>query len=439
MISSSRRIVITGAGLITPLGKTPEALWAALSSGRSGVGPLRTVPADYLPTSFAAEAHDFTGSIDDFGPLEGEKKKALRKGLKVMCRECQMGLAAAQQALYAAGHFSGKTDPERTGVVFGSDYMLTLPDDFTASVIRCRGANGRFDFGRWASEGIPQITPLWLLKYLPNMPASHLAIYNDLRGPNNSITLREASANLALGEAFRTIARGHADVMVAGATGTRVHPMKLVHTLMQEEVAGNGTNPTQASRPFDLNRNGMVLGEGAAALVIEELETAKARGAKIHGEIVGTSSGTVVDRRGVAHRGQALANVMRATLRDAGATVDDVGHIHAHGLSTRTSDIEEAWAIHDVFGPRATQVPVIAAKSYFGNLGAASGLVELITSLSAFEHGHLFPVLNYETPDPACQLNVVTAADVPPGDSVLNVSFTPQGQASAVLVRAYQG
>ena len=200
---------------------------------------------------------------------------------------------------------------------------------------------------------MPQITPLWLLKYLPNMPASHLAIYNDLRGPNNSITLREASANLALGEAFRTIARGHADVMVAGATGTRVHPMKLVHTLMQEEVAGNGTDPTRASRPFDLNRSGMVLGEGAAAVVIEELETAKARGARIYGEIIGTASGTVVDRRGVAHRGQALANVMRATLRDAGATVDDVGHIHAHGLSTRTSDAEEAWAIHEVFGPRA--------------------------------------------------------------------------------------
>jgi 3-oxoacyl-[acyl-carrier-protein] synthase II len=324
-------------------------------------------------------------------------------------------------------------------VVFGSDYMLTLPDDFTAGVARCRAANGLFDFARWASEGIPQITPLWLLKYLPNMPASHLAIYNDLRGPNNSITLREASANLALGEAYRIIARGHADVMIAGATGTRVHPMKLVHTLMQEEVAGNGTDPTKASRPFDLNRSGMVLGEGAAAVVIEELETAKTRGARIHGEIIGTASGTVADRRGVAHRGLALANVMRATLRDAGATIDDVGHIHAHGLSTRSSDTEEAWAIHEVFGSRSVEVPVVAAKSYFGNLGAASGLVELIASLSAFEHGRLFPVLNYETPDPACQLNVVTTSDVPPGDTVLNVSFTPQGQASAVLVRAFQG
>ncbi len=439
MTPSPRRVVITGLGMITPLGNSPEALWQALASGRSGVAPLQTVPTQYLPTSFAAEAHDFTGSIDDFGPLEGEKKKALRKGLKVMCRECQMGLAAAQRALASAGCGNGGFDPERSGVVFGSDYMLTLPEDFTAGVVRSRGADGKFDFTRWASEGMPQLTPLWLLKYLPNMPASHLAIYNDLRGPNNSLTLREASSNLAIGEAFRTIARGHADMMVAGATGSRVHPMKLVHALTQEQVAGNGTDPAAASRPFDLNRSGMVLGEGAAAMVLEELGTARARSARIYGEVVGTASGTVIDRQGVAQRGLALANVMRAALRDAGLTPDDVGHLHAHGLSTRSSDAEESWAIGQVFGPRAKTLPVAAAKSYFGNLGAASGMVELVASLLAFEHGRLFPVLNYRTPDPACPVNVVRTGDVAPGKTVLNVNFTPQGQASAVVVRAFEG
>jgi 3-oxoacyl-[acyl-carrier-protein] synthase II len=214
-----------------------------------------------------------------------------------------------------------------------------------------------------------------------------------------------------------------------------VHPMKLVHTLTQEQVAGNGAVPARASRPFDLNRSGMVLGEGAGAIVIEELSSAKARGARIYGEIIGTASGTVSDRQGVAHRGQALANVMRATLRDAGASVDDVGHVHAHGLSTRTSDSEESWAINEVFGARAKTLPIAAAKSYFGNLGAASGMIELVASLLALEHGRLFPVLNYETPDPACAVNVVRSADVQPGGSFLNVNFTPQGQASAVMVR----
>ncbi len=350
-----------------------------------------------------------------------------------------MGVAAAQRALASAGWAAGGFDPERSGVVFGSDYMLTLPEDFTAGILRCRGPEGKFDFGRWPTEGMPQLTPLWLLKYLPNMPASHLAIYNDMRGPNNSLTLREASSNLAIGEAFRTIARGHADLMVAGATGTRVHPMKLVHTLTQEQVAGNGADPAGASRPFDLGRTGMVLGEGAASIVIEELGLAQARGAKIYGEIVGSASSNVSDRQGVAQRGQALANAMRAALRDAGATPDDVGHIHAHGLSTRTADVEEAWAINQVFSERARPVPVAAAKSYFGNLGAASGLVELAASLMSLEHGRLFPVLNYSTPDPECALNVVRTSDVLPGRSVLNVNFTPQGQASAVLVRAFEG
>jgi 3-oxoacyl-[acyl-carrier-protein] synthase II len=439
MSPSPRRVVITGLGIITPVGNSPTSLWEALSSGRSGVAPLRTVPTTYLPTSFAAEAHEFTGSIDDFGPLEGEKKKALRKGLKVMCRECQMGLAAAQKALASAGWNNGGFDPERSGVVFGSDYMLTLPEDFTAGVVRSRGADGKFDFGRWPSEGMPQLTPLWLLKYLPNMPASHLAIYNDMRGPNNSLTLREASSNLAIGEAFRTIARGHADMMVAGATGTRVHPMKMVHTLTQEQVAGNGSDPAAASRPFDLNRSGMVLGEGAGSIVLEELSTARARSARIYGEVIGTASGTAIDRQGIANRGLALANVMRAALRDAGLSPDDVGHVHAHGLSTQSSDVEESWAIGEVFGARAKTLPIAAAKSYFGNLGAASGLVELVASLLSFEHGRLFPVLNYQTPDPACPVNVVRSADVLPGKTVLNVNFTPQGQASAVVVRAFEG
>ena len=140
-----------------------------------------------------------------------------------------------------------------------------MPDEFMWGIEKCRDAEGRFVYNRWATDGMPQLSPLWLLKYLPNMPASHVAIFNDLRGPNNSITLREAASNLAVGEAFRTRVCGHADVMVAGATGTRVHPMKAIHAIQTEQFAMNGMVPAQASRPFDLNRKGMVLGEGAVA------------------------------------------------------------------------------------------------------------------------------------------------------------------------------
>ncbi len=436
-MNSPRRVVITGLGLISPLGNTLDELWQALTTGTSGVAPLVSLPPDYLPTSFAAEARQFAGKIDDFGPLEGEKKKAIRKGLKVMCRESQMGVAAAQRALADAGFADNGLDPERSGVVFGSDYMLTAPDDFSAGIRHCLDETGNFDFSRWASEGMPRVTPLWLLRYLPNMPASHIAIYNDLRGPNNSLTLREASSNAAVGEAFRTIARGSADVIVAGATGTRVHPMKLIHAVIQEEVADSSLEAARASRPFDLNRGGMVLGEGAGAAVLEELESARARSARIYAEVVGTATSSVATAGGVANREAALANVMAATLRDAGAKPHDVGHLHAHGLATRTCDEDEARAIGAVFGDHVARLPVTAAKSYFGNLGAASGLIELAASILALMRGPLFRVLNYETPDPACPLNICRDG-MPAGKSCLHVNVTPQGQASAVMVRTFE-
>ena len=431
-----RRVVITGLGVICPLGITPDAVWQALAARRSGVAAIPE-SAGRLPISFAARAEKFTGDIDDFGPLDAGLKKAVRKALKLMCRESQMGVAAAERALADSGLAADARDPERSGVVFGADYMLTEPAEFSAAVADCATDGGRFEYARWGQQGLAQMSPLWLLKYLPNMPASHLAIYNDFRGPNNSITHREASSNLAAGEAFRIIARGHADVMLTGATGTRIHPMKSVHAAQLEQLATNGHSPESASRPFDLNRTGMVLGEGAAALVLEELSRAEARGARIYGEIVATASATSLDRRRIAHRDDACERAMRAALAEAGIAPAELGHIHAHGLSTTSGDEEEARAIGRVFGDAADRPPVTAAKSYFGNLGAAGGMVELITSLLAQTYDRLFPILNYETPDPACPISAAASDDVPPGDSFLNLSVTPQGQASCLIVRRY--
>lgn len=434
---SPARVVITGMGVISPLGNSPKALWEGLRTGRSGVTPHEPVPTDSLPTRYAARATEFTGGIDDFGPLEKDQTKAIRKGLKIMCRESQMGVAAATHAMADAALDPKHFDPERVGVVYGSDYMLSEPQEFSAGMALCSENRDDVEFARWGTDGMQQMSPLWLLKYLPNMPACHIAIYNDLRGPNNSLTLREAAANLAVGEAFRTIARRAADVMIAGATGTRVHAMKAVHSLQQEEVAQNGVEPSRASRPFDLNRSGMVLGEGAGAVVLEELSHAQARGATIYGEVVGFASSSVADRNLIAKRDVALINAILGTLRDAGIKPDQVGHVHAHGLSTRSCDIDESTAIHNVFGERTKTLPVIAAKSYFGNLGAGSGVVELVASVLALNNNSLFPILNYENPDPDCPVAAVTQSDVEPGDCFINLSVTPQGQASCVMVRRF--
>jgi 3-oxoacyl-[acyl-carrier-protein] synthase II len=433
----SRRVVITGIGLVSPLGNSAEKLWQALSTGTSGVRELASIPVEAFPMRYGAEAREFTGSIEDFGPLDKAMSRNIKKNLKVMCREMQIGIAAAQLALTDCKLPLSSVNLDRVGCVYGSDYMLTLPQEFTSGMRNCLDERGKFDFRSWAEKGLPSVEPLWLLKYLPNLPASHIAIFNDLRGPNNSLTMREASSNLAVAEAYCTIARGHADAILAGATGTKVHPARTIHVVTQEEVAVRDGDPTKLSRPFDCHRAGAVLGEGAAALMLEELEYALGRGAQILGEIIGFASSAVSDPNCVGQYNTAFRNVLNRSLASAKISQDDVGHINAHGLSSRRSDAEEAQAIAEVFQGRASPVPVVAAKSYFGNLGAACGLVEMIGSLLAMKHGRLFRTLNYETPDPECPVNVVANDDVSPGDSFINVNISPQGQASAVVVRRF--
>jgi len=223
--------------------------------------------------------------------------------------------------------------------------------------------------------------------------------------------------------------------MVCGATGTRLHAMNTMHAVSQEEVASGNGDPTKVSRPFDRNRSGMVLGEGAGAIIIEELSHAQARGATIYAEIVAASSRAAAAPRLVARRKLAMTNVLRALLQASGFGPEEIDHLHAHGLSTQSCDAEEAQAIAEAFGPRARTLPVVAAKSYFGNLGAGSGMVELIASVLALRAGTLFPTLNYETPDADCPIHVVRDNTTPAGKRFINLNVTPQGQASGVVVQ----
>jgi 3-oxoacyl-[acyl-carrier-protein] synthase II len=435
--ANDRRVVITGLGLISPLGNSPSSLWDALMAGKSGVASTTFMPSDRQPLSIAAEARGFTGEIEDFGPLEKERKKAIKKGLKVMCRETRMAVAAAQLAIADAGFAEQPMDAEMSGVVLGSDYMLTMPEDYSLGMKTC-APEGEFQYTKWGKEGLSDMAPLWMLKYLPNMPASHIAIYNDLRGPNNSLTMREAAGNLAIGEAFRTIQRGHANLMVAGATGTRILPMQAIHALQTEQMAVSNGDPTKASRPFDKDRSGMVAGEGAGMIVLEEYESAKTRGATIYAEVLGLGSANVADDKLHGKCDVALERAMKSALRDAGRTPDDVGHINAHGLGTTDRDADEAKAIRAVFGAKADQVPVTALKSYFGNLGAGGGVVELIGSVLALRQEKLPRVLNYKTVDPNCRVKVVADDGTAPGTSFLNLSVTPQGQAAVLMIAARQ-
>jgi 3-oxoacyl-[acyl-carrier-protein] synthase II len=234
----------------------------------------------------------------------------------------------------------------------------------------------------------------------------------------------------------QTIERGHADRMLAGATGTRVHSFKTVHATQTEQLASPELPPHEASRPFDANRTGMVVGEGAGAILLEELDTARARGARIYGEVLGTGSSAVADANLQSDPAVALANAARAALQDAGIAGSELGHVSAHAAGTKAGDAAEAAALHSVLGAHTEQIAVLAPKSYFGNLGAGSGVVELVASLLALEEGRLFSTLNYSTPDAACRLNVSSDSNpLPPGASFLKLSVTPQGQAATLVVR----
>ncbi|MGB7347879.1 MAG: beta-ketoacyl synthase N-terminal-like domain-containing protein [Pirellulaceae bacterium] len=431
--SSDRRVVITGVGVVSPFGNDANELIDALRSCKSAVGKLQSVPQGVLSTDHGAEALGFTGSIDDYGPMDKQLQRTIRKGSKLMCREIEMGVAVAQMALGDADLDVDKRDKFRTGVIYGTDYIMSRPEEFERGFVKCLNDQQQFEFEKWGQTGIPEVSPLWLLKYLPNMPASHVAIYNDLQGPNNSLTLREASPCAAITEVVSMIRRGIADVMIAGSTGTRIHPLRSLHASTQEQIAADRDDPATMSRPFSADRDGSVLGEGAAAIVCESLTHALARGANIIGEIVGYGSSAVSVDAGSDSLKTAAANVLRGTLR--GGDRKTVSHIHAHGLGTVDMDQQEADAIAEVFGPVSEQPLVTTAKANFGNLGAGSGMVEIVASIKALG-GELFPLLNCDSLDPSCKINACQSA-APAGDEFISLNITPQGQASGVRIRKF--
>ena len=271
------------------------------------------------------------------------------------------------------------------------------------------------------------------------MPASHVAIFNDFRGPNNSLTVREAGNNLVLGESVSVIRRGWSDCMVVGATGSRIHPLRSVHTVMQEELAAQRDNPAEMARPFDRSRDGAVLGEGAGAVVLERLEQAQNRGAKIWGEIIGSGSsmsGPISAGNRVECLRRAMVTAVEAALRQAGNGLPKSFHIHAHGAGTRGGDQAEQEAIVELsqrYGWGAP--PVVAAKSSMGSLGAGSAAVEVIASLVALDQGGLFDVLNFRQSD-LPSLRVAKKEDSS-GDGFLHLGYSPQGQVSAVIVKRF--
>ncbi|MEX0727589.1 MAG: beta-ketoacyl-[acyl-carrier-protein] synthase family protein [Planctomycetaceae bacterium] len=424
-----RRVVITGIGIVSPIGIGMDPFLDHLEHGRSGVASLEVLRDFSLPENVGAEVKDFTEETAKKNYL-----KALRKSLKVMCREIQLGVASACLALEQSKLDLTTIDHERLGIEFGADLMLSPPENLKDACFACSDELSReFRMQDWGPNGLRNMEPLWLLKYLPNMPACHIGIFADARGPNNSITQSEAAGNLAMTEAFHIIERDHADMMIVGSTGSRLVPTKSIHAVMWCEVA---PGPDIRCRPFDLNRTGQIAGEGSCTLILEEEAHARARGAEIFGEILGGGSSCVAPARTDDAIRLSLGNAMRQAIRDAHISPDQIGHVNANGDGTRHRDEQEAQAILDVFGEAGKKIPVTAFKSYWGNAGAGCGVMEITGSLVGLKHGYIPATLGYETPDPKCPLNVVHGENLPTENKIfIKTNVTRMGQASAVVIR----
>jgi 3-oxoacyl-[acyl-carrier-protein] synthase II len=431
MLGSERRVVITGLGVVTPLGDSPDQMYRALIEGCGAVRPLEAFRVSGLPNDVGAEIREF-----DLKNYSLPKyKTALRKSRKYMARDIQLAVAAAQLAVADAGLIEGGVDPTRIGIDLGAGLISSELDELAPAITLSYQSGKNFDFQIWGREGIGTIEPIWLLKYLPNMLACHISILIDCQGPSNTITEADASSNLAIAEAARVIARGKADVMIAGGADSKIHPLSLVRMALLDNMSHWRDEPSGACRPFDRRRDGWVPGEGAGIVILEERRHALARGAPIFGEVLGGGSGCDANPAGgLDPDGAGTFVAIKAAIDEAGLEPGEIGHVNAHGAATKVADLAEARALARLFGPKG--VPVTALKGYIGNLVSGCGAVELVASLIAVNKGRIPAILNCDNPDPECEIDLVTKAPRPTRNSTfVNSNLTPNGQAAALVIR----
>lgn len=418
---SVRDVVITGVGIVSPIGVGRDAVWEAVAAGKSGVRPLPHLAS-------IGWLAPFGGEVAGFEPKELIQP---RKSIKIMSREIQIGMAAAELAWQDAGLAEASLDPDRFGVIGAAGVLYCELEELRIPFLAWINQED-FDIHRWSRNAMGELYPLWMLKYLPNMPACHIGIRYDARGPNNTISQGDVSSLLAIAEAADVIRRDQADLVIVGGIGSRLNITDAMWHRGASLSTDGAFEPSAVCRPFDAARSGMVYGEGAAQFVLESREHAERRGASLLARVAGAASRSESAAASRRPRGEAIGRAIRAALVSAGMTAGDVGHVNAHGNSTLEDDSAEAQAIHATLG----DVPVTAPKSFFGNLGPGSGTVELAVSLLAMRHGVIPPTLNYQTPDPDCPVNVITEARPTDRPTFVALNHNPMGAAAAVVIAA---
>jgi 3-oxoacyl-[acyl-carrier-protein] synthase II len=379
----ARRVVVTGLGALTPVGNTAEEFWTSITQGRSGIGPITRFDTTEFSTRIA-------GEVRNFDPLAWVDKKEARR----LDPFLQYAIAGAAMAVEDAALDPSRIEATRFGVLIGSGIggITTLLD--THQVL--------------LSKGPDRVSPFFIPMMIVNMASGLVSMRFGAKGPNSSVATACATGNHAIGDAFKLIQRGEADVMIAGGSEAIVVPLCIAGFSSLKALSTRNDEPTRASRPFDADRDGFVCGEGAGILILEALDHAQRRDARIYAELVGYGlTGDAHHMTAPDPEGDGAARAMAGALQDAGVASDAVGYINAHGTSTPYNDRFETMAIKRVFGDHAHRLAVSSTKSMTGHLLGAAGGIEAIATVLALHHGVLPPTINYETPDPECDLDYV--------------------------------
>ena len=391
-----RRVVITGMGCVTPLGHTVDELWSNLLECKSAVGPTTLFDASSFPTKISAEVKDWSIASVGEDPAEWEKRG----------RHTRFAAGAAKQAVDQSG-VAGSVEPERMGVYLGAGEGQ---QDFAAfsRMMTAAMEGGELDVAKFVEAGLAELDPQLELEQEPNMPAGYLAAMFDAQGPNSNCLTACAASSQAVGEATEIIRRGDADVMLSGGCHSMIHPFGVTGFNLLTALSERNDEPERASRPFDKNRDGFILGEGGAMVVLEEYEHAKKRGAPIFGELLGYGATADAFRITDTHpEGRGATSCLKIALADAGKNPDDIDYVNAHGTSTAVNDRVESLALKQAMGDVAYKTPVSSTKSMMGHLIAAAGATELIICTKVLAEGVMPPTINYETPDPDCDLDYI--------------------------------
>ncbi|MTV47670.1 beta-ketoacyl-ACP synthase II [Heliobacillus mobilis] len=410
-----KRVVITGVGVVSPVGTGKEKFWDSLTSGVSGIGPVTRFDATDLPTRVAAE-------VKDFDPTKFLDRKEARR----MDRFAQYAVAASKMAMEDSGLDMEKADRERAGVILGCGIggMETFEDQ--AKVMINKG-NGR-------------ISPFFVPMMISNMAAGHISMQLNLKGPSETVVTACASATNACGSALRLLQHGDCDVVLTGGTEASIIQLSFAGFCAMKAMSTLNDDPAKASRPFDRDRSGFVMGEGAGILVFEELEHALARGAHIYAEVVGYgSSCDAYHITDPAPNGEGAARAMQGALKDAGLKPEDIDYINAHGTATEKNDYYETLAIKSVFGDHAQKVAISSTKSMTGHLLGAAGGIELIATALAIHDGIIPPTINLDNPGEGCDLDYVPhEARKIPVEAAISNTFGFGGHNATVALCKYR-